>query len=754
MYMMKFQLPHLLHCLVLMTAIAFNGCGYVSDKPPANLDVFKTDELQGCKIDIDKLGEIFKADQKEQIRCLQENFIQFTKYVRSRDSGAISETELNAFVKKFFQAQSDSIVKGLSLIFQLNMLLLRDEATKISRTNISPLFELLVKVNQEAVIITQVLKEMDDKKNQGHFWELRAKFNASITRFSEGTIEIIKKSPGLQQKLNIKDFIIEAAKKLGSKEINPETIDSLIFLKKVLVGGEKEIITSDELRLIIAKLPKIMAHSFDLYYVEKTNFSSDADHARFYLTNIRDVYSIIQFNQSNFQLFTIDQILHLAENFAPEELVKDKDMKKFKSSIVAIKSRLIGGDKESFSLRDLKVILDISTDLAERAYFNVVTYGAHRDDLEQDRSISHLKQLDPKEYDDLFSFRRVTELHQDFQETAVNIRYFRSEKEGIPYYGNEIKRNKYGFLEATSIRWASQKLLIGYGHKNAKGELQVSLLEFQTFLDDMKPILEELNLWSPNPKTFAQNAILLADLFQNQSNGDLEVNLTEATEYIQMILSSVEISDKFRIKLSSVCDTGINHEDPIYETTCFNNYFFNALLDQLNFKKFFPRLDLYVKNTPQGEVDEFLGGVEGFARDNPNPNEPINKRDNILILGALINIESTFIRFDTNKDNIIDYKELTEAFKVYKLSIITLAELKGDKEKFALSIFLYMASKMEVPKTKTLLQNANFLAFHSCHSVELCRKTFMDKIEAKRLNVGKLLYYMVNQNTIAVSRGK
>lgn len=747
--MKKLHLQHLLHCLVLISALILASCGYVSDKPPVNIEVYKTNELQACKIDVTKLGEIFKADQKEQIRCIQENFIQFTKYVRARESGSISETELNAFIKKFFKGQSDSIVKGLSLLFQLNMLLLKDEATKISRNNISPLFDLLVKVNQEAIIITQVLKEMNDEKNQGHFWDLRSKFNASVVRFSEGTISIIEKSPGIQQKLNIKNFIIDLGSKLGSKEINPETIDSLIFLKQILVGGEKEIITTDELKLLISKLPKILTLSFDLYYVKNTNFNSDADHARFYLTNVRDLYSIIHFNQADFQLFTIDQILQLTEGVA-----FDTSMKKFKPSVVAIKKRLIGGSEEAFSLRDIKVILDISHDFLERTYFNIVTYNAYRKGLEKNEPISHLQQLDlPNQYD-LFSLRRITELHLDFQETAVNIRYFRSEKEGIPFYGTEIKRNKQGFLEVTLIKWGAVKLLKGYGHKNSAGQLQVSLAEFEVFLKEMRPILEELKLWSPTPETFARNAILLADLFQNKSNGDLEVNLTEATEYTQMIFSSVEITDKFRSRLSSVCDSGINHDDPVFETTCFNSRFFDTVLNQLNFKKFFPYLNEYVKNTPASEVDEYLKGVEGFARDNPDPSIPINKRDSILILGAMLNIESTFLRFDTSKDNIIDYNELTEAFKVYKAAIISVAKLKPNEEVFAESIFLYMVSKMEIPPTGTWMQSAKFFTFHKCVSYSFCRETFLDKIEAKRLNVGKLLYYMVNQNTVAAGRSK
>jgi hypothetical protein len=743
--------------MLLIASVTLSSCGYMSDKPPVNSGVFKTDQLQSCKIDINKLGEIFKADQKEQIRCLQENFIQFTRYVRTSDPGSISETEMSAFIRKFFEGQSDSIVKGLSLIFQLNMLLLRDEATKISRTNISPLFELLVKVNQEAIVITQVLKEMNDAKNQGHFWELREKFNASVTRFSEGTIAIIEKSPGSGQKLNIKEFILEASKKLGSKEIKVETVDSLIFLKSILAGGEKDIITTEELTRIIGKLPKILTLSFDLYYVKNTNFESDAAHSRFYLSNIRDLYSIIEFGQSDFQLFTIDQILSLAS-----DVIKDRDVKKFRPSIIAIKSRLIGGKADSFSLHDLKAILDISHDVSERAYFNLVTYNVYRGLLEENQPITRLSQLELPDQYNVFSKRRVSELHKDFENIAINVRYFRSEKEKIPYYGTLLKRNKYGYLEATLMNWIAGKLLKGYGHFT-NGLPQVNEKEFNTFLSDMKPILEEFRLWSPNPATFARNAVLLADLFQNQSNGDAEVNLVEATEYIGMILSAVEISGKFSNNMATTsverpgiptCDGGINKDDPVFQTRCFNEHYFDTLLNQLNFKRFFPRLDNYVVNNAASDVEAYLKGVEAFARDNPSESVPVNKRDSVLILGAMLNVESTFIRFDANFDNIIDYKELTEAFKVYQKSIIKLAELTPEQEIYAKSIFLYMVSRMEIPPKGTWLDNVNFYAFHKCASVDFCRERFMDKIEARRLNVGKLLEYIVVESSKAVDTNK
>lgn len=731
---------YLLNSLVLITSVMLYSCGYFSDKPPADLDLYKPNTLESCQIDIDKLGEIFKADQKEQIKCLQDNFIQFTKYVRSKDPSSVSKDELNIFINKFFKGQSGPIIEGLSLIFQLNMLLLRDEADRISKNNISPLFGLLVSVNQEAIIITQVLKEMDDEKNQGRFWELRDQLTAAVTRFSAYTVKIIQNSPGLEQKLNIKDFITEANKKLGKKEMNPETLDSLIFLKRVLAAGDKAVITTSELSTIVAKLPKILSLSFDFYFVKNSNFSNDADHARFKLMHVRDIYNVIEFKQEDFELFSIEQALGIAQEF-----IKDIDIKKFKPSVMAIKNRIIGGKNDSFSLLDLKNVLDMGHDFIERTYFNTVTYNTLQDTLEKNETITSLRRLDlPNQYDP-FTAKRIDELHNDFQDVAVNIRYFRAKMEGVSYYGNTILRNKNGFLEAAIMKWASVKLLKGYGHKNPEGASQVSLLEFQTFLFEMKPILEEFKLWSAHPQTFARNAILLADLFQNKSNGDLVVNVTEVTEYIQMILTAVEITDKFKEDMLSVCDGGINKEEPVFETTCFNQHFFATMLNR--YKNFFPRLAEYIdpKNTPKKDVDAFLLGVEGFARDDIDPKVPVNKRDNILIMGAMLNIESTFIRFDANKDNIIDYKELTLAFNVYKQAIITMAKLKPNEEGYAKSIFLYMVSKMEIPPTGSWKENVKFVTFHKCASMDWCRNTFMDPIEGRRLNIGKLLYYLVNQ---------
>lgn len=734
--------------IVIIPALLLASCGYVSDKPVQNIDVYKTDELQTCKIDVSKLGEIFTADQKEQIRCLQENFVQFTKYVRAKHPGSITEAELGIFVKKFFTDQSDAIVKGLSLIFQLNMILLKDEADRISHSKISPLFELLVKVNQEAVILTNIIKAMDDAKNQQDFWMLRTKFNESTARFAASAVGVIDNAPGMDQKLNMRTFIRDMTKKIGDHEIDDDTIDSFIYLKKVLVGGDEEVLTTHELKDVISKLPLVMGLVFDVYYCKGENFKTKAEEMKFYLNATRNIFHTIKFDQPDFELMNSKQLVNLAE-----KILKNYDVESFKPSIEALKQRFIGGKKDSVTLKDLQTVLEMVHDLLEKIYFNHLTYDdkANKATLSKDTPLTEndipYKSLDGYE---MFPNKiRLAQLFSSFTDTALNFRYFRDYTSGAATYDTKILRNRDGFLEVNIAKWVSWKLLKAYGRVDAKGEMQLSMDDFSKFLLDAKPLLEEFKLWSPNFTTFSRNAVLLADLFQQNSNGDQLININEATEYIGMLLTAVEVSGRFNQNLAAVCDPGINSTDPVFDADCFNNNFYEVILSKLGYEKSFPRLDTYFKTASKTESLDYLKGVEGFARDNNAPGVLIGRRDATLILGAMLNIESTFIRFDTNSDNIIDYNELSVAFLTYRSSIITLAGLKPDQEKYAKGIFLYMASKMEIPKTGTWVTDAKFGIFNSCVQSDTCRKIFMDEVQAKRLNIGKLLYYMVNQPTPA-----
>jgi len=112
------------------------------------------------------------------------------------------------------------------------------------------------------------------------------------------------------------------------------------------------------------------------------------------------------------------------------------------------------------------------------------------------------------------------------------------------------------------------------------------------------------------------------------------------------------------------------------------------------------------------------------------------------------------IRFDYNKDGVIDNKycvipdsmnprkcaktELQMAFEVYRKAIIEIGELDQSTMGYAYSIFLYLVKYKEKPPKGGWINNAKFLYFHWWESTNL--------IEAKRLNIGRILYYLVLEN--------
>jgi len=750
-------------CLLILSILFLQSCGYVKDKPPADVEVYKATEFSTCSVDPDKLSDIFKENQEAQIRCLEENFLQYTKYVKNKNNDAISESELTNFIKQIFKTQSDTIVNALSIIFQLNMILLRDEGQKISKGNIGPLFNLLVAVNRDAIIMTKLLQEMADKPNAQKFFSIRTRFIEAVRRFSQDSSMILNTKEGKDNILNLRTFLKEAINKLGQKKLvinmSEEDVDNIVFLKKLLLGGDYENVTSDELRVLVKNLPAILILSFDIYYAKSEYFETKSQASKFFLDDLRSLNRIIKFNQPNYNIVSVEQILKLAKHFQNKD--QNIDFMKFKPSIEALKFRLLRGQPSNVSLEDVRRFVHLIVSGAEKVYFDTATYLARKDLIEGTIgpiNSSDLVPIFPPEYAD-FRDRgnRLVDLSREFEDIILNYKYFPDKDTDLSYYGIPFKRNLFGVVETSLFQYAIGKVLDGYSPPR-DGRPQADQEDFEKFLLDLKPILEELKLWSANFKTFSRNTLLLADLFQHQSDGNLLLNKIELTEYLQMVLAAIRLGDALKSNLKKVCPVNENTSielkkqklDPAeyLDTRCFNEHFFETFLNKLDFQKNFPRLkDYVVTNNNPDEAKTYLLGIEAFARDDSSLDTPIGARDLTLVLGALINIETTFIRFDTNKDNLLDYDELMNSLKVYRYSILKL--LGTGQEEYADSIFLYMVTRMEKPKVDSIWQKLNFYSFHKCVHLKSCREKANGPVEvpivAQRLNIGALLAYLVEK---------
>lgn len=1158
-----------LKSLILIALLALtSGCGYFSDEPVKNSDLYNSqDSLNSrCTLSPDQLTRIFEQDIQEQITCLREQFVSFSRYVRTNNSDSISKDELQLFVRKFFAQSSDSIIKGLHVIFELNMILLRDHASQISRDNIDPLYRLLLSVNKQGLEIANSLRLMTGEDGHQHFFTEREKLRSNLVIFAEQMRQVISQRDGIPQRLNIKEFILNLNTRFNFEKniFDEELVDSLIFLKRLFIGGDREVITSDEVYALLDLTPQIVMEAFDLVFSNSKVFPEENKLFRFYqqkivnikgllhpieedevlfdeddlyriyealtnnqnredldLTDYRvilksvkkdligghetdytfnelkralllvnmgieglifvnetnevvkdinladpvnvnnkriaflsetqkfidqiflrineiphlpsqikildffktlndnidtldydtdvieavfaiktlsvggnkevltkdelfkvlknllvyselyfdlrytigsldpqtdertefflakinqveslfvnldndlivltqpDVYALIKILEANvdiqkelqkiylsfksnilrgtntnlnfselkkttqyaklltfgssfikfhqkvmtdigtvndseyellktryiaefsiltgrirqaikehnlieqdifyfnflsdlalslnieqfdiefltdllpiktlmvggdFERFTQDELLDLLDKLpeftAPmldmarsgiqsfdkiemiqlvstlkknvhvfeqdtyiasiEQLaslavrfVADLPLDKFVSTIKIAKQKILGGSDQEMTSKDFTTLFEMLYEFTELTYFTEVTYKAMQDELESTRTpIRKVPALDLPEYSNL----RATHLKKyraHFKDVVVKHRYFTDQGTKLQFWGHEIFRTEYGILELSGLKWIIEYLIRGWGTPTPgayKGYV-LDIAQMEQALLDFKPVLVEFGLWTEFFNTFARNALLLADLFQNSSNGDVRVGLDELSEFATLILSAINMSNMFLEKLTQYCTpmNGSSVDDWSFETDCYRRHFFKVIMDELGLKKNLPMLNRFYRDAVADGSNapiDYLINVEGFARSFPDDVEMV-RREFTLVIGALINIETTFIRFDLNKNNRLDSNEVDRAFLVYENAIMSVSELSESRRKYAKSIFIYMLKYMKLPSPWELI------SFHY--------NPFNDKqINAYRLNVGVLLYYLVNTET-------
>lgn len=1185
-----------------------SSCGFIDDEPVKDQDTFVSPELGStCDLDPNQFGNILDTDIEAQIKCLEENFIQFSRYVRSGDRTTISEGDLTNFIRVFFKENTDTIIQGLKLIFEINMLLLKDEANSINRDNITPFFRLLLTVNKEAIIITKTLSEMQKEKDAEKLFKKRRVLRSSLERFSKTSLDIIKRPGTLAKVLNLKEFLLNLNDRidLGTTVIDEKLVNALLFIKKLFLGGKKETLTSLEIELAINKIPKLLLMATDFAIIEETHFKDKNAYLVFQQNILKRFKKMIFPIAETDTLFSMEDLYILAERMSSEN--DNFDLRKYEKIFDSVKKDLIGGDPKVFNFREFKFLLsyievsieglkvyerhleltkDIqSKTLAQKelikveylkyvskharntkkilvrnggmpekvdiltfvktlskeldgfevdvnfidAIFglkivisggvkNLLTLEELCDALEKSNALASLyfdfrflndsyekdsskkwnflgealsqifpilnnedslvsmsledvkiiltelfcdkselkelggikltpleveafvtalkehifthtpkeitigemtsllklsqigmkalefiqlfdeksklakldpdaisifsdeveasarslevmvqrdlnglkyinkkidylelvkliapileedeegkkkkkkmpildivknfkplktlffggkrqhitfdeittfsfkissyaksffeikntqfknevndvkkwqmllrnfipikknlvleKELDyfnanevmnslnwymnfdiPKEeiidytkfattvinfkgrvlhqrkdpkfdpttdptmaifkashistfveyahealellefnemtylkfekqmskktpitylnlygYSDYPNIRRssIYSLRKDFFYIASKYRHYtetvkRKDDEGNPltrfiqYFGKDIKRTKYGFIQSSIVRLALKKVLLGYSKKVGSIDA-VDLDNMNMLLLDFKPVLEEFNLWTENFSTFSENTILLGDLFQNTSDGDNAINLDEGVEYANMVMVAVSLGDEIMLELRADCPNLGNENDLAFSPTCYRPHFLDSWLNRLSYQNVFPKLNRYLNSTDEEEVYDFVRKTEGFARDYDDPNIAMNIRDYTLLIGALLNIESTFVRFDTNDDNVIDTRELDEAFKIYESSIVKIAELNGWKKMFSKTVFYFMVKYMKIPSQSEVMTyhfNLNANPFYK------------ENIKAKRLNIGALLYNLI-----------
>ncbi len=182
--------------------------------------------------------------------------------------------------------------------------------------------------------------------------------------------------------------------------------------------------------------------------------------------------------------------------------------------------------------------------------------------------------------------------------------------------------------------------------------------------------------------------------------------------------------------LTSVCRDNIDQER--IERKCLNNLLLPMLLDKWALKESLSSLKAFLGEDNNGEI--YLEEIEADLKLNSNDKTSLNKNEMNQIVFSLINIESIFHDYDRDQSNKLDIDELIKLFEFYRTDFISSINIKPESEKYAQSLFIFLATTNSNLKQ---FDQIKYLSFYNCLSISICKKQINN--EATRIQLAQLL---------------
>lgn len=681
--------------LLAIILLSFLGCG-IGDKDPEDLGVFDLSELgDGCDLKTDRLAKILDEDIEKDITCLESNIVQFADFVRREDNNFIARHELEKFIVKFFPNEAELATDLLKLVFDLNSLLLKDPQDNMSVKKLKDIFNLFRVANRSGRTLFQELKGLK-KEN---YWQRRQQIFYHIEKLSTEILSITKRQSAFEQQLDIISFIntIKLSLDLNDDQLDPELIGSFLFVKKLLIGGESKNISSPEIEELLGKASNLVILGMDVFFVKGKEFINKEEEHFFY-------YDVVNEAIANF--YPWDGTEHILEH---QDLVKvvnefikdDYNVYNMEDSIKNIKTNLIGGSATSYRYRDLYKLAQWGLEFTGMLYFNDVTFGYYKTELESPNAIDSIDipVLEPYH---VFSKTLVKKFWEQFEYISVNYRYFH-DNDGLAHFFNDYKRYQNGFNTTSMLRWAIKKIVNVYGHfPNGSNRRELDMEDVKNCVNDVEGLVKELGIWPNDIERFISELVNSSDLFQFHADGNKTASTEEVTEYAVNVLSSIELTTKIHDKLKQRCPI-VDEELESFEVSCYREYFLHIFFKELNLQNYYDKLNDYVNMNGREEAQQYLINIELYARINPDESIPLTKEDLGRLITTLTNIESTFLKNDKNKNGILEREELDQAYLTFKNLIIIVSKLNNAPDSLYKSIFLYLIKNMEVPSPLKLI---------------------------------------------------
>ncbi len=717
--------------LLLLTTFTFlSACN--KDAPPVTSQIDMGTFEGACKIDTERLKKMLDEYVYGEIDCIANNLKQFSDFVQRAEPEYIDRADLDKFISKFFSANSGQMVRALHVLFDVNTLFMGDRPNSIAVKKIRNLFDLVKTLNRFGVPLNKLFKGINDNKN---YWEVRPRVLDLFQQLTSEVKDTIRPHLANSKQVNVMAMIrrFKDGLELSDDQLKPEVIEDYLFVKKLILGGDRNTIDTVELYNLLDKLPDVAISAFDVIYMNERPDLGTLDKVTFYLDTFMRLRGTLFNLDASEMIITHEEFMNFGEELIPKE---DLDFRKIEPSIINIKRKLIGSDPSTYTYGDVTKVLNWGQDLVEQYYFNYVTYDHLRAIMENGQKIDDLTMPDLNSYK-RFNRTRIYELWEEFKFIVINFRQIHS-PDYLIYFTNSHYRSIEGINLKATLRYGLNIALNVYGHEEKdprSGRLlfmAATIDELRNLLNDVADLMKELDFYPKYFERFLTEAQNSSDLFQHHSNGDGVISHIEATDYISNIIGATVVAKELEKALPEFCPI-VPDEDgkDAFEVACYRKHLFKVVFEKLNYRKYYQKLYDYTVHFPASEIERFIRDVESFAKEERDTNIPMSVVDLGRLFVSFGNIEATMIRYDLNNSNILERSEVDLGFPVFKKTLILFGNLKPSQESLAESIYLYILKKLKAPKTVALI------AFHL-----LGKKK---DITARRMNIGAILALVAEQ---------
>lgn len=728
----------------LLACLALGSCGdlFTTESEPTDLGgAFGAN----CKLETEAFSYILEKDITSDISCLKAQLNLFISLVETDRPGYISKSVLKTFLVEGPMSNDidPEVVDIIDTVFEMSNLIVGTDKDYIKQSEMHQLIDFLSFFNSHIWKTYTYFDSPDDVNYARHSKERRIVYK-EIEIISEGLKKLFKANRNQVDKVDIESIVYNFFR---NDTETLEQIESIMFIKRAILGGQKWEMTHHEFANLITIMPELVQVSYDITKSGRYTFVDEqATLLRLFKQDIEVLRRVLFFRETSDEaMFTTGDIIGAIKTLVPD-IGGTLDIADYSDELRKVKEVFLGSSSEFFAAREIYTLLNHLESVIDTSNLFYRVYDFYEDELNGPKNITH----------DFSDFPTNSSSEQrylsEFAKIANNYKFFKGSF-GVPFYTFDNHRNPNGFVEIMGIEYVIKNALRYYGSKSqeARGGYHITLEQFESIAYDFRWLFKEAGLVNIGREGggellgISENVILMSTLFQNQSNGcDGEgvcMETPELTEFLVGLLTALNVKDFFTEKMIDLCATELDMYDRI-APDCFRRNFI-AVIEARNPKNGMviadqmPFLYDYLKTlvadvedgrpyTDSKKYMNFLKQTEAFTRtcthyDVAKTEEiPLKGNDAFAVFAGLLNVESTVLRFDTDQSNVLDYRnkygrnEVIDAYyEVYHGAIKSLLDPKGGiLTKLAKPMFQYLVKEGKVPdvkKFKSIWQFAKFL---------------------------------------------